>query len=144
MLNPPGDIMIPPNALEPIEVEAQVLNPDGLPLNDVRAVWSLSFAGQNSLVADTNGDGVPDARALQLVNPAACPQNCLLEPISTWFAFGAFVDSPFPTLTDNRGVSNVVILITNQDGTNVIDPASLQVSTESGSVDVVQFTVNVQ
>jgi len=142
MLNPPGDILIPANALEPIEVEAIVLNPDGEPLNAVRAIWSLFVAGENSLVVDTNGDGVPDARALQFVDPSACRQNCLLEPISTWFAFGAFVDSPFPTLTDDRGLSKVIILITNQNGTNVVDPASLQVSTESGSVDVVEFSVN--
>jgi hypothetical protein len=114
-----------------------------LPLNDVRVFWDLSFAGENSLVADTNGDGIPDARALQLVDPTACPRDCQLESISTWFFYGAFVDSPFQTLTDDQGISRVIILITNQNGTNIIDPASLEVSTRSGSVDVVEFSVNV-
>ncbi|MGB7293574.1 MAG: hypothetical protein WBD99_15505 [Thermodesulfobacteriota bacterium] len=143
MLNPPGDILIPPDALEPIEVEAIVETEDGEPLNSVRVFWDLSFAGENSLVADTNGDGLPDSRALQLVDPTACPSDCQLEPISTWFFDGAFVDSPFQTLTDDRGISRVIILITNQNGTNIIDPATLEVSTRSGSVDVVEFSVNV-
>jgi len=143
MLDPPDDISISPNDIEPFEVQAIVLNPDGEPLNNVRVIWSLSFAGENSLVQDTNGDGVADSRKLQLVNPRACPQNCLLEPISTWFAFGAFVDSPFPTLTDDRGISKIIILITNPNGDFIADPAVLQASTDSGSVDVVEFSVNV-
>ncbi len=140
MLNPPGDIAIPPNSLEPILVEAIVLDPDGLPLNDVRVIWNLSFANQNSLVVDTNGDGVSDARALQLVNDGACaPQRCLSTPITEWFQMGAFVDSPFDTLTDNRGIAFLVILIS---GDVIVDPASLLASTDSGSVDVVEFSVN--
>lgn len=142
MINPPGDVSIPANALEPIEIEAIVEKEAGEPLNSVRVFWSLSFAGENSLVADTNGDGIPDARALQLVDPTACPRDCSLEPISNWFFYGAFVDSPFQTLTDDRGISRIIILITNQNGTNVIDPASLEVSTRSGSVDVAEFSVN--
>jgi hypothetical protein len=142
MLDPPGDILIPPNALQPIEVEAIVEN-ENEPLNGVRVFWDLSFAGENSLVADTNGDGLPDARALQLVDPTECQRDCQLEPISTWFFSGAFVDSPFQTLTDDRGISRIIILITNQNGTNIIDPATLEVSTRSGSVDSAEFTVNV-
>jgi len=140
MLQPPGDITIPPNSLEPLRIQAIVLNPDGEPINDVRVFWDLSFAQENSLVVDTNGDGVNDARALQLVNNNACsPQQCLLTPISEWFAMGAFVDSPFDILTDNRGIAFVVILIS---GDRVIDPASLTASTDSGAVDTVEFTVN--
>ena len=139
----PEDILITPNDIEPVPVQAQVLDPDGEPLNDVRVIWSLSFAGENSFVEDTNGDGLSDARHLQFVNPRACPSNCLNFPISTWFGFGAFVDSPFETLTDDRGISNMVILITNQNGTNIVDPATLTVSTDSGSVDQAEFSVNV-
>ncbi len=139
----PGDILIPPNALSASQYEALVTNPEGEPLNDVIVVFQLSFAGQNDIVADTDGDGLPDSKALQLVDPDACPGGCLNNFISTWFAFDAFVDSPFETLTDDHGIAKVIILITNQNGTNVIDPASFSVSTESGSVDEVEFTVNV-
>jgi hypothetical protein len=140
ILNPPGDITIPPNSLEPRLVQAQVLDPEGLPLNDVRVIWTLSFANENSLVVDTNGDGVSDARALQLVNDHACqPQRCLSTPITEWFEMGAFVDSPFDILTDNRGVAFVVILVS---GDVIVDPATLEASTDSGSVDVVEFSVN--
>jgi hypothetical protein len=140
MLQPPGDITIPPNSLEPLRIQAIVLNPEGEPINDVRVFWDLSFAGENSLVVDTNGDGVSDARALQLVNNNACsPQQCLLTPISEWFAMGAFVDSPFDILTDNRGIAFVVILVS---GDVIIDPATLAASTDSGAIEIVTFTVN--
>ena len=140
ILNPPGNISIPPNSLEPLRVQAQVLSPEGEPLNDVRVIWELSFANQNSLVVDTNGDGVSDARAIQLVNNNACaPQQCLSTPITEWFAMDAFVDSPFDVLTDNRGVAFVVILFS---GDVIIDPASLSASTDSGAIQVVEFSVN--
>ena len=141
ILQPPADINIPPNSLEPMRIQAIVLNEEGDPINDVRVFWDLSFAGENSLVVDTNGDGVSDARALQLVNNNACsPQQCLLTPISEWFAMGAFVNSPFDVLTDNRGVAFVVILVS---GDVVIDPATLAASTDSGAIEIVEFTVNV-
>lgn len=140
ILQPPPDISIPPNSLEPVRVQAIVLNPDGEPINNIRVFWDVSFAGENSLVVDTNGDGVSDARAIQLVNNNACrPQQCLLTPISEWFEMGAFVDSPFDVLTDNRGVAFVVILIS---GDRVIDPATLAASTDSGAIEIVEFTVN--
>lgn len=140
ILNAPGDISIPPNSLEPLRIQAQVLNPDGEPINNVRVIWELSFANQNSLVVDTNGDGVSDARAIQLVDNDACqPQQCISTPITEWFAQGAFVDSPYDTLTDQRGVAFVVILIT---GDVVIDPASLSASTDSGAIEIVEFSVN--
>ncbi len=140
ILQPPTDIIIPPNSLEPMRIQAIVLDPDGEPINDVRVFWDLSFAGENSLVVDTNGDGVSDARAIQLVNNNACsPQQCLLTPISEWFAMGAFVDSPFDVLTDSRGIAFVVILVS---GDVVIDPATLAASTDSGAIEIVEFTVN--
>lgn len=140
ILQPPPDITIPPNSLEPVRVQAIVLSEEGDPINDVRVFWDLSFAGENSLVVDTNGDGVSDARAIQLVNNNACrPQQCLQTPISEWFEMGAFVDSPFDVLTDNRGVAFVVILVS---GNVVIDPATLAASTDSGAIEIVEFTVN--
>ena len=140
IIQPPADINIPPNSLEPMRIQAIVTNPDGEPINDIRVFWDLSFAGENSLVVDTNGDGVSDARAIQLVNNNACsPQQCLLTPISEWFAMGAFVDSPFDILTDNRGVAFVVILVS---GDVIIDPATLAASTDSGAIEIVEFTVN--
>jgi hypothetical protein len=145
MLNPPGDITIRANAFEIIEVEAIVENEDGEPLNGVRVFWRLSFAGASSFCIDTNGDGLPDQRCLQLIDPEACPQDCALEQsVSDLFFFGALVDSPWPTVTDDRGISRVEILISNQNGVNIIDPASLEVSTRSGAVDVVEFSVNAQ
>jgi len=139
ILNAPGDISIPPNSLEPLRIQAQVLSPEGEPINNVRVIWELSFASQNSLVVDTNGDGVSDARAIQLVDNNACsPQQCISTPITEWFAMDAFVDSPFDTLTDNRGVAFVVILVSDI----TIDPATLAASTDSGAIEIVDFSVN--
>ena len=145
ILNPPGDIAIEPNGFEIVSVEASVVNEFDAPLNDVRVKWTLSFAGASSLCIDTDGDGLPDQRCLQLIDPEACPQDCALVPsVADLFFFDAFVNSPFFTMTDNRGISIVEILISNQNGENTIDPATLQVSTESGSFDEATFTVNVQ
>ncbi|HVY55118.1 MAG TPA: hypothetical protein VHC46_05115, partial [Thermodesulfobacteriota bacterium] len=81
-----------------------------------------------------------DARAVQLFNDDACePKRCALTPITEWFSMGAFVDSPFETLTDDRGIAFVDILISGED---IIDPAFLEASTDSGSVDVVEFSIN--
>ncbi|HXG30797.1 MAG TPA: hypothetical protein VNK81_04055 [Thermodesulfobacteriota bacterium] len=146
ILNPPGDVIIPPNAISPQgPFNALVLDPDGNPLNDVRVTFILSFAGANDFVVDTNGDGIPDARALQLVDPDACQpvsDNCLLVPISEWFDLGAFCDSPCTKLTDDRGIADIVILISNPNGNLIIDPATFEASIET-DVDSVTFTVNV-
>ncbi len=140
ILNPLEGINIPLNSLEPVTIQAIVLSEEEEPINKVRVFWTLTFAGQNSIVVDTNGDGVPDARAIQMVDPFACgPQRCELTPIAEWFAFGAFVDSPFDTLTDRRGVAFVILLV---DGNVIIDPATLTASTDSGSVDTMEFSVN--
>lgn len=138
------DIILPPNTLEPIRVQAIVTRQDDftdqeIPLNDVVVRWDLSFAGLNSFVVDTDGDGIADARGLQLVNPQACgDQDCLLVPISQWFALGAFVDSPFETLTDNRGIADVIILIS---GDSNVTEATLEASTESGAVDMLDISL---
>ncbi|MCC6712344.1 MAG: hypothetical protein IT344_03190 [Candidatus Dadabacteria bacterium] len=139
ILNPPEDINIGQNAITQILVQAQVLGPDGEPLNDVRVIWDLSFANQNTFVIDTNGDGIADARALQLVDNGACsPRQCASTPITEWFGMGALVDAPFDVLTDNRGMAFVLILI----GDAIIDPATLSASTDSGAIDIVTFSVN--
>lgn len=144
ILDPPAGVLIPDNGLTTLLVQAQVTSPEGEPLNDVRVVWIASFAGENDFVVDTNGDNVPDARALQLVDDQACsPDRCALTPLQEWFSMGAFVDSPFETLTNNRGIAFVDILISGED---IIDPAFLEATTEGGgdgSVDVVEFSVNV-
>ncbi len=145
ILNPPGDITIRPDAFEIIEVEAMVENENSEPLNGVRVFWSLSFAGASSFCLDTNGDFLPDQRCLQLIDPTACPSDCAHEQsISDLVFFGALVDSPWQTVTDDRGNSRVEILISNQSGTNVIDPTTLEISTRSGAVDSVEFSVNAQ
>ena len=143
IVNPLNDISIPPNSLEPTDrIQAFVTDPDGNALNDVRVRFSLSFAQQNSLVVDTNGDGVSDARALQLVDPNKCkPDPCDLTPIEDWFQQGAFVDSPYTKLANNRGVAEMIILIS---GDVSVDPATFEASLDNGSVDSFQFAVNTQ
>jgi hypothetical protein len=134
------EITIPPLTLEPVTMEVLVTGPDGLPLNDVRVAFFLSFSGTNSKVVDTDGDGLGDARALQLVDPDECGDvRCELVPIEEWFGFGAFKDSGFEKLTDNRGIADVIILIS---GDNRCIDATLTVSTESGGVDTNDFEVN--
>lgn len=141
------DISIPPNTLEVFRVQAIVTRQDEftdqeIPLNDVLLRWDLFFAGTNSFVIDTDGDGVADARGLQLVNPQGCgQQECSLVPISDWFALGAFVDSPFETLTDNRGIADVLILIS---GDSNVTEATLSASTESGAVDTLEISLGEQ
>ena len=140
MLNPPGDISIPPNTLTNERIQAIVLGPDGLPLNGVRVRWDLSFAGANDIIVDQDGDLVADSKVLQLIDPQACGQvECSLVPIVEWFKLGAFVDSPFETLTDDRGIADIIILIS---GNIAVDPATLQASTDSGSVDTQEFSIN--
>jgi len=128
--------------IEPLEVQAIVLGPDGQPLNDVRVEWSLAFASINSLIFDTNGDGLGDAGALQLVDPNGCKEvadTCLDVSVSLWFGLGAFRNSPFTTLTDNFGISRVIILVNGNFGA---DPTVLSASTGTGSIDIVEFSVN--
>src|SRR3989304_1563035 len=116
LINPLDDITIPPESLQlTFRIQAFVTDPEGFAINDVRVRFSLSFADQNSLVVDTDGDGISDARALQLVDPDRCkPQPCDLIPISQWFQQGAFVDSPYTKLTDDRGVAEMIILISGK------------------------------
>ena len=141
IIDPPSDIFIVDNGLTVRRVQAIVLGPDGEPLNGVRVTWIASDAGENDFVVDTDGDKVPDVRALQLVDEQACsPDTCSHTPLQEWHSMGAFVDSPFRTTTDDRGIAFVDILISGED---IIDPAFLEASTESGFVDVVKFTVNV-
>ena len=97
--------------LEPVLFRAIVLNAEGSPINDTIVNFDLSFASENSLIIDTDGNGLPDARLLQMVDNKACsPQDCLNTPIEEWFAQGAFVDSPFETTTNDSGVAQVVVL----------------------------------
>lgn len=145
----PGDISICGTGLEPTLVRALVTNEDGLPLNGVVVEFFLSFAGENSILIDTDGNGLPDAKVLQLVDNDACdPQDCIITPITQWFSFGAFVDSGFQDLTNDSGVAEVVILIPGffnifEDTGQLLgaDPATLTVV--SGSAVVTQeFSVN--
>ncbi|MGQ0793707.1 MAG: hypothetical protein ACT4NX_06395 [Deltaproteobacteria bacterium] len=142
IVNPPGDVTIPTEAITSIRVQALVRDPDGDPLNDVRVVWRISFAGPLDLVIDTDGDGDGDAPALQLIDPDACGDvPCDNFTIPQIFAINpfAFVESPFLAITDNRGVSDVIILI---NGESVVLPASIEASAENGAVATLNFNVN--
>lgn len=143
ILDPPANVTIPNNSLTTFLVQALVVNSAGQPLNSVRVIWEATFAGQNDLVVDTNGDTVADARAVQLVNEFACsPNPCSNTPLQDWKMMNAFVDSPYETLTDDRGIAFVEILLSGKD-INVLqlNPVTLEASTDSGSVAVVTFTV---
>ena len=144
IVNPLDDIKIPPESLQPtFRIQALVTGPDTLPLDHVRVRFSLSFADQNSLVVDTDGDGVSDARALQLVDNGKCkPNPCDRTPISQWFQQGAFVDSPYTKLSNDRGLAEIAILIPGPDVV-IVDPAVFEASLDNGEVDSFQFSVNV-
>ena len=118
--------------LEPTLFRVLVQNPAGEPINDTVVNFDLSFANENSLIVDTDGNGLPDARLLQMVDNTACsPLNCLNTPIELWFAQGAFVDSPFETTTDDNGVAQVVVLV----------PGFLNVFNETGQVLAAEATM---
>lgn len=142
---PPSDISLGnPEALEPMSVSARVLDPDGLPTADVEVRFDLSFAGANSRIVDSDGDGDPDARLLQLVDPNGCEEvsePCENVDQALWFGFNAFVDSPFFTLTDDDGNAKLIILVS---GSAVADPASLTASSGSADPDVAEFSVNTE
>ncbi|MDA2920388.1 hypothetical protein MYX76_13010 [Desulfobacterota bacterium AH_259_B03_O07] len=133
------DFSIPLDSIVNQRVEALVTNSEGEPLNGVIVIWELVFAGLNDLLLDTNGDDVPDSRILQLVDPDACPSpgGCQNTALEKWFGLGAFVNSPFITTTNDRGVADVIILI---HVVGDID-ATLSASLDSGSVDDLDLTI---
>lgn len=143
LINPLTDIEIPPESLDvTFRIQALVQDPDGNNQDHVRVRFSLSFANQNSLVVDTNGDGLSDARALQLVDPNRCkPQPCDRIPLVDWFEQGAFVDSPYTKLSNDRGLADMLILIPAPDVV-IVDPAVFEASLDNGELDSFEFTVN--
>jgi len=133
------DLSIIPESIVTENFEAIVLGPDGLPLNGVRVRWDLSFAGLNDIVIDTDGDGVADSNGLQFIDPDACGNiDCELVPIPEIFDMGGFFESPFETVTDDRGISTIVVLISGQTNVTL---ATLTASTLSGSIDTVEITL---
>lgn len=132
----PGDINICGIGLEPLLVRALVTNSDGIPLSDVVVEFFVSFAGENSVLIDTDGNGLPDAQILQLVDNEACqPSNCLVTPITQWFSFGAFVPSGFQDLTDSNGVAEVLILVPGF--TNIFDDTGQVLGADPANITVV-------
>lgn len=105
------DINICGEGLEPQLFRVLVTNEAGSPLNDVSVNFDLGFASENSLIIDTDGNGIPDARIFQMVDNDACsPNKCLNTPLEEWFISGAFVDSPYETTSNDSGVAEVVII----------------------------------
>jgi len=150
LVAPITSITLPPHSLNEETFQAFVTKTDlsgnTVPLNNVRVIFSLSFAGPQDLVEDTNGDGVADAHALQLINPDHCGNtfcgndipSCECTPVGQQAAMGAFVDSPFETLTDSRGVATVIVLMS---GDFPVNPATLEASLGNGQAATAQFTV---
>lgn len=134
------DLILPPDTIIVVNFEALVVNPDATaPLNGVVVTWDLFFAGINAFLVDTNGDGVPDSRVAQLIDLNFCGSDlCPPTPIPLLFEAGAFVDSPFNTVTDDRGIARVGVLVSG----SFPFEATLSASTNSGSVDIVDITLD--
>ena len=99
------------DGLEPRLFQVVVTDQTGAPLNGVSVNFDLVFGTENSLLIDTDGNGIPDAKIFQMVDNEACsPNKCMNTPIDEWFISGAFVDSPFETITDDTGVAQVVVI----------------------------------
>ena len=120
------------DGLEPRLIRTLITNGEGEPLNNVQLNYDLSFGTENSLLIDTDGNGLPDARILQMVDNNACfPRKCMNTPLELWFGMGAFVDSPFNTITNDSGVSEVVIIF----------PGFLNIFNETGQVLAAETTL---
>jgi len=134
------DIAIPPDTILVVSFEALVIDPEGTaPLNGVVVTWDLFFAGINAFLVDTNGDLIPDSRVAQLINLNFCGRAlCAPTIIPLLFEMGAFVDSPFNTVTDDRGIARVGVLVSG----SFPFEATLSASTNSGSVDIVDITLD--
>ncbi len=134
------DLILPPDSILVVNFEALVLDPEGTaPLNGVVVTWDLFFAGINAFLVDTDGDGVPDSRVAQLVNLNFCGSPlCPPTIIPQLFELGAFVDSPFNTVTDDRGIARVGVLVSG----SFPFEATMSASTNSGSVDIVDITLD--
>jgi hypothetical protein len=137
--DPPQSVTIPPNARNVERVRAFVTDSKGQPLNSVRVTFSLSFASQDDLVIDTNGDGVPDSPALLLIDPDKCGSTpCEDIPLPQLSAMGAIVNSPFTKLTDDRGEASIIILMF---GEFPVASATLEAALGNGNVATAMFSV---
>ena len=156
IVNPPGNINVGPEGLTQWVIEALVTDPEGQPLNDVLVEWRIFGAGVNDYLFDTDGDGVPDVGGLQLVNDEACyaddpstpdkdesglkcSQLNVMQLLANPAYRDAFVDTPFITLSNDHGISEVSILIA---GASVFDPTTIEVSLGNGSIASVDVTLN--
>ena len=110
-LQVPDSINICSTGLEPRLIRTLTTNAEGSPINDTQVNFDLTFGTENSLLIDTDGNGLPDARIFQMVDNNACfPLKCMNTPLELWFGMGAFVDSPFNTSTNDSGIAEVVII----------------------------------
>lgn len=145
IINPSGDISITQNAITVSIVEALVTGPDGEPLNDVLVEWRLFGTNVNDLLFDIDGDGVPDVGGLQIIDNEACGEPLKCSQIEIPELLGnpsfrdAFVDTPFPTITNRFGVSEISLLIS---GEVAFDPTTLEVSLLNGSTANVDISIN--
>ena len=140
------DIQICTAGFEPRLFQVVVTNAEGSPLNDVLLSFDLVFGTENSNLIDTDGNGIGDARILQMVDNDACsPNKCMNTPIEEWFLSDAFVDSPYETTTNNSGVAEVIIIFPgffNIPGLFLaVDPTTL-FAFSGANAESIEITVN--
>lgn len=136
--------------LDTILVRVLLTDPAGIPLNDVAVTFDVGFAGDNSLLFDTDGDSLGDSSLLQIVDNDACPDDCTNAMISEFAGFGALRNSPFEDITDDFGVAEVLLIVPgffnlfeDTGQTLAADPATVTVFSGS-AVITTDFEVNTE
>ncbi len=72
-------------------------------------------------------------------SPLKCSQIEIPELLGNPNYRDAFVDTPFPNITNRFGISEISILISGQVA---FSPTTLEVSLLNGTTDSVQITIN--
>lgn len=112
LLQVPDDVNICGTGLQPALIRALVIDADGLPVNDVAVTFDIFFAGDNSLLIDSDGDGLGDSPVFQVVDNDACgDEECISTDIEDIVSSGALENNPFTDISDDRGIAEAVIIL---------------------------------